>query len=282
MTKGPAAGPWGNPIRYVNRGGKGSFERSINVQRTYYLHIGQVNAALPEPLRGTSWFGYGAPDTSYLTPLWAAMTELPAFLGRGDRYGAFDRESGFWTNIYVQQMAELHYNEAIKHVRAAREPRLNMLYDVTPKLLAEAAKTYAKDPAAAINTLTQFANANAVAWQRDWLALGDLLLGKYALGHGRRPDGRLPAVVERHHRLQAADSVDGQAGRQPTFAPHSVQNAAPVSGLPHCGQALAFGSGGGIGAVGTSFGGGAAGSGGGGAIGAAELVPPAELPARPE
>jgi dipeptidase len=182
MTKGPAAGPWGDPIRYVNRGGKGSFERSINVQRTYYLHIGQVNAALPEPLRGTSWFGYGAPDTSYLTPLWAAMTELPASLGRGDRYGSFDRESGWWTNIYVQQMAELHYNEAIKHVRAAREPRLNMLYDVTPRLLAEAAKTYAKDPAAAINTLTQFANANAVAWQRDWLALGDLLLGKYALG----------------------------------------------------------------------------------------------------
>ena len=68
MTKGPAAGPWGNPIRYVNRGGKGSFERSINVQRTYYLHIAQVNASLPEPLRGTSWFGYGAPATSYLTP----------------------------------------------------------------------------------------------------------------------------------------------------------------------------------------------------------------------
>jgi dipeptidase len=182
MTKGPAAGPWGNPIRYVNRGGKGSFERSINVQRTYYLHIGQVNAALPEPLRGTSWFGYGAPDTSYLTPLWAAMTELPAFLGRGDRYGAFDRESGWWTNIYVQQMAELHYNEAIKHVRAAREPRLQMLYEVTPKLLSDAARTYAKDPMAAINTITQFATANAVAWQRDWLALGDTLLGKYALG----------------------------------------------------------------------------------------------------
>ena len=146
MTKGPAAGPWGDPIRYVNRGGKGSFERSINVQRTYYLHIGQVNAALPEPLRGTSWFGYGAPDTSYLTPLWAAMTELPAFLGRGDRYGAFDRESGWWTNIYVQQMAELHYNEAIKHVRAAREPRLQMLYEVTPKLLADGREDLREGP----------------------------------------------------------------------------------------------------------------------------------------
>jgi dipeptidase len=104
------------------------------------------------------------------------------FLGRGDRYGPFDRESGWWTNVYVQQMAELHYSEAIKHVRAAREPRLNMLYEVTPKLLAEAAVVYRHDPEAAINTLTQFASASAVAWQRDWLALGDLLLGKYALG----------------------------------------------------------------------------------------------------
>ena len=141
MTKGPAAGPWGNPIRYVNRGGKGSFERSINVQRTYYLHIGQVNASLPEPLRGTSRFGYGAAATLYLTPLWAIMDELPAFLGRGDCYGSFDRESGFWTSIYVQQMAELHYNEAIKHVRAAREPRQQMLYDVTPTMLALTARS---------------------------------------------------------------------------------------------------------------------------------------------
>jgi dipeptidase len=110
------------------------------------------------------------------------MTDLPAFLGRGERYGPFDRESAFWVNIYVQQMAELHYSEAIKHVRAARAPRQAMLYEVTPTILAEAAKTYAKDPAAALNTITQFANANAVAWQRDWLALGDLLLGKYAMG----------------------------------------------------------------------------------------------------
>ena len=74
------------------------------------------------------------------------MNDLPASLGRGDRYGTFDRESGFWTNIYVQQMAELHFNEAIKHVNAAREPRLKMLYEITPRILEMAAATYAKDP----------------------------------------------------------------------------------------------------------------------------------------
>jgi dipeptidase len=229
MTKGPAAGPWGDPIRYVNRGGKGSFERSINVQRTYYLHVGQVNASLPEPFRGTSWFAYGAPDTSYLTPLWPIMMELPASLGRGDRYGAFDRESGFWTNIYVQQMAELHYNEAIKQVRAAREPRLRMLYEVTPAILEMAARAYPKDPEGAINLLTQFGYTNAVAWQRDWLALGDTLLAKYH-GNGGRPHGRLPggggSSVRRWcgacgrraaaaRRVGRGDSAGGVAGSRP-------------------------------------------------------------------
>jgi dipeptidase len=110
------------------------------------------------------------------------MNELPASLGRGDRYGTFDRESGFWTNIYVQQMAELHYNEAIKHVRSAREPRLQMLYELTPRVLEMAARTFAQDPKHAVDLLSQFGYDHAVAWQRDWLALGDALLAKYAMG----------------------------------------------------------------------------------------------------
>ena len=111
-------------------------------------------------------------------------------------------------------MAELHFNEAIKHVNAAREPRLNMLYAVTPKVLELAAQTYAKDPKAAVNLLTQFGSANAIAWQQDWLKLGDALLGKYAMGMVDGHTGRLPAVVERGHRLSSrwSDSVDTSEG----------------------------------------------------------------------
>ncbi len=64
----------------------------------------------------------------------------------------------------------------------SREPRLQMLYQLTPKVLDMAAQAYAKDQKGAVNLLTQYASTNAVAWQRDWLALGDLLLGKYAMG----------------------------------------------------------------------------------------------------
>jgi hypothetical protein len=79
-------------------------------------------------------------------------------------------------------MAELHYSEAIKHVKAAREPRLKMLYEATPAVLQLASQMYQKDPDGAINLITQFAGSSATAWQRDWLTLGNTLLAKYAMG----------------------------------------------------------------------------------------------------
>jgi dipeptidase len=183
MSKGPAAGPWGDPLRYANSGGGGAFERSINLHRTLYLHIAQVKNWLPAPFRGISWFGYGAADTTYLTPLWPIMRDLPRFYSKGTRYEPFQRDSGWWTNSYVQQMAELHYKEASEDIHAFRAPRMQMLFAFTPKVQEMAAELYKTDRAAAINLISEFAYSNAVAWHEDWLALGDMLLGKYALGY---------------------------------------------------------------------------------------------------
>lgn len=185
MTKGPAAGPWGDPIRYANSDKLGgAWERTINMHRTCYLHIAQVKSWLADPFKGISWYGYGAPDTTYLVPLWPIMRELPAFYAKGTRYEPFQRDSGWWTNSYVQQMAELHYNLAIKDIRAFRDPKEEALFQLTPKVQEMASDLYkAGDKDAAINLIQQFAWNNAVAWQKDWLELGDQLLGKYALGY---------------------------------------------------------------------------------------------------
>ncbi len=183
LSKGPAAGPWGDPIRYANsdpRGGE--WERSINLHRTCYVHIGQTKSWLPDPFKGISWYGYGAPDSTYLTPLWPIMKSLPAFYSKGTRYEDFQRDSGWWVNTYVQQMAELRYCEAIKDIHAFRDPRLEMLYKVTPKVQELAAEIYKTDPEAAISLIHEFAYTNAVAWHEDWKKLGDMLLGKYAMG----------------------------------------------------------------------------------------------------
>jgi dipeptidase len=153
------------------------------MHRTCYVHIGETNSAYAEPFKGISWFGYGAPDTSYIVPLWPIMRELPKFYETGSRYEEFRRDSGWWVNSYVQQMAELHYNLAIQDIRNYRDPKLEVLYKVTPEVQKIATDMYETDPEAAIDFVSNYAFMNAVAWHEEWKLLGDRLLGNYALGY---------------------------------------------------------------------------------------------------
>ena len=183
LTVGPAAGPWGNPIRYANTSRTGTWERSINMHRTCYVHIGETNSAYADPFKGIAWYGYGAPDTAYMVPLWPIMRDLPKFYETGSRYEEFRRDSGWWVSSYVQQMAELHYYLAIQDIRNYRDPKLEVLYKVTPQVQAIATEMYATDPEAAIDFVSNYAYMNAVAWFEEWKLLGDRLLGQYALGY---------------------------------------------------------------------------------------------------
>ncbi|EHM13633.1 MULTISPECIES: dipeptidase [Jonquetella] len=187
LSKGPAAGPWGNPLRYANSSKENpdaTWERSINMMRTCYVHIAQVRGDLPEEVRGISWYGYGAPDTTYITPLWPIMTELPALYSIGDRFHDYDSKSGWWTCTRVQELATLHYQDARKDIHAAREPKLNALYLQT-RMIQDKAAELIKDGKRdeAINLITQFACANATDWHERWLALGDKLMQRYSLGY---------------------------------------------------------------------------------------------------
>lgn len=188
MSKGPAAGPWGNPLRYANKSKedpKADWPRTINMHRTCYLHIAQVSSdqTMPKELRGVSWYGYGAPDTAYLTPLWAVMKELPTLYTTGSRFEDFDRESGWWISTYVQQSAEMRYQDARKIIHEKRAPKMNDLYRTTPLIQKQAAELFkAGNRDAAVDMIQNFAYSNAVDWFYQWRALGDHLYGKYSLG----------------------------------------------------------------------------------------------------
>lgn len=183
MSKGAAAGPWGNPLRYPNSDPRGgAWERTINMHRTCYLMIGQTKAWLPAPIKGVVWYGYGAPDTTYLTPIWAAQKAVPKFYQVGSRYEEFRRDSGWWVNTYVQELATHKYQAAAADIKAFRQPRMDMLYTMVPVLQEKAAELYKTDPKAAINLISEFSFANAVAFHEEWKLLGDRLLAKYVFG----------------------------------------------------------------------------------------------------
>lgn len=187
LSKGIQAGPWGNPIRFANSSKKdpaADWERSVNMMRSCYVHIAQVRGDLPAEVRGISWFGYGAADTTYITPLWPVMTKLPALYGIGDRYHDYDPKSGWWVNTRVQELAGLRYQDARTEIHKARDAKLAPLYIQTPMIQDKAAEMLkAGDKKGAVELITDFAYAHAVDFNQRWLALGDRLLSKYALGY---------------------------------------------------------------------------------------------------
>ena len=188
LSKGVGAGPWGNPLRYTNKSKenpKAEWIRSFNMHRTAYVFIAQISSdtKLPKEVRGIAWYGYGAADTTYLTPLWPIMKQLPAFYQTGTRYEDFRRDSGWWVNTYVQQMADMRYQPARKVIHAARDPKLFDLYQTAPVIQQKAGELIkAGKREEAVNMITNFAYSNAVDWNQQWLKLGDHLLGRFALG----------------------------------------------------------------------------------------------------
>lgn len=178
LSRAPDSGPYGDPLVPYHK------ERSINLFRTCYIMIANVKAWLPDEAKCLVWYGYGAPDSTYIVPLWPTMTKLPELYITGNRYKEFRRDSGWWTNSYVQQVARINYQSAIKEIHAFRQPRMDAQYKLVEELQNAAAnlvKSGNKD--AAVRLLTSYACANAETWHREWLALGDDLLGTYMWGN---------------------------------------------------------------------------------------------------
>ena len=170
----PEAGPYGNPLNEYNK------ERPINLYRATYHTICNVRADLPDEAKCLVWHGYGAADSSFIVPLWASMTELPALYSTGTRYDDFNRESGWWISAYVQQTASQNYRSAIKEIYAARDDRMAEQYETVAKIQdAAAALVVAGNHDAAVELITQFACNNAQDWYDCWLKLGDSLYGTY-------------------------------------------------------------------------------------------------------
>ena len=170
----PEAGPFGNPLNEYN------VERPINMFRATYHFIANIKADMPEEVKPLLWIGWGAPDSSYMIPLWATMTKLPEQLCTGSRYGKFDRNSSWWVSSYVQTTATTNYDSAIEEIYAARDPKMAEQYETVVAMQeAAAALVAAGKNDAAVELLTNYAYNNAIDWHNYWLEFGDELYGTY-------------------------------------------------------------------------------------------------------
>ncbi|ETW10400.1 hypothetical protein, variant 1 [Aphanomyces invadans] len=119
MTKGLAAGPFGNPVRFdgPTYGIDGGWERSISMYRTMFSFVLQTNGNLPDHLGGTAWYGQGSPHGTVYIPFSCRQTAVPTSYLVG-KQSEFHPESSWWVFDFVNNWSLLRFNAINAEVRA--------------------------------------------------------------------------------------------------------------------------------------------------------------------
>jgi len=200
LTRGLAAGPYGDPNRYVGHydGNQnnvssagfvafGAWERPISVFYSGFIYINQARAWLPDPVGGVSWIGYDKPAESCLVPFYVGVTNLPKAYQVGSTM-VFDRSFAWWAFNFVANWAELKYSYMIKDIQALQAEIESKQYAMQPAIEKAAQELVPKNPALAREFLTRYCTDNANQVLEQWWVLGDRLIAKYSDGYVNAPE----------------------------------------------------------------------------------------------
>ena len=158
--------------------------RSINVPQTCYWFCSNVRADLPAETRCLVWYGHGAADTSFLTPMWPSQYELaPQYTYNSDRYSDMDLNAAWWISMFVQDIAMVNYNHAAPIIHERRDSFMVDQYTETYAVQEEATKLVeAGKVEEARQMLTDYHLKTAARNFETWIDLGWELHGDLTWG----------------------------------------------------------------------------------------------------
>ena len=195
LTRGLAAGPFGNPNRFegnaesvADKEGKltplvGEFERPLNIYRCVYSYVNQSRRDLPDIVGGVVWFGPDRPATTVLMPFYAGAEALPESVQRADIL-KLDRRS-MWTAFnYVANYSMLKYSFMAKDIRQVQARFEGSAFDKQHDLETRALALWEKgDKEGARRLLAGYSEKNAAAVLDAWWKLSEFLYVKYNDGY---------------------------------------------------------------------------------------------------
>lgn len=171
MTKGVAAGPFGNPDRYsVTTSLHGAVERSIGLFRTSQSHVIQARSWLPKEIGGIMWYAPHAAPTSVFTPFFCGVSKIAPSYANMDP-GVLNRSAAYWAYRYVANVAKINYVHMIQDIKAMQS-KLETTSDKMVATLSVKSTTMAD--------ATDKCNGNAKSIVEEWWTLPDALIVKYA------------------------------------------------------------------------------------------------------
>ena len=192
------------PMGFEYEGKEYMNERAIATQQTGFWFVGQSRGWLPDEIGGVNWFGCDDAATSYLTPIYTCITEVPESfrVGNGDMI-TYSPTSAFWMTNRVANACYKAYNIMFPTVDAEIDAWEAAMTEAVEKADAEALEIYKTAAAAPVKKirrndkarkvvdpyipvkeyLTAFSVDNAQKIFEKWVALEQLLLVKYIDGN---------------------------------------------------------------------------------------------------
>ncbi|MGB9701975.1 MAG: dipeptidase [Candidatus Kapaibacteriota bacterium] len=204
MTKGFAAGPFGNPYRWKGLTWKLStdtvnqyaWERPISTQQTAFAFVSQLRSFLPREIGGILWYGVDDTYSNVYIPLYCSITQPPKpFVGGS--IAELDLTKGFWVFNLVANLAYTKYSYIIKDIQEVQSRLENKFFEFQPAIENTAKELYKENKSLAIEYLTDYSCSQSQIVVDEWLNLWKRLVVKYNDGyindvtieHGRHPKG---------------------------------------------------------------------------------------------
>ena len=224
MTKDIGAGGNALPYRWRPMGfkhdGKSYMnERAIATQQTGFWFVGQSRGWLPDVIGGVNWFGCDDAATSYLTPIYTSINDVPECfrVGNGNML-TYSPTSAFWVTNRVANACYKAYNimfptvdaaidaweaEMEAAVAEADKAALDMYNSASKKPVKQIRRNdkaqKVVDPYAAVrNYLTAFSVDNAQKIFNKWVDLEVLLLVKFIDGNVKAQNADGSFVTNEH------------------------------------------------------------------------------------
>lgn len=192
MTKGPEAGPFGNPNRirplsWEIDSAKYSWERPISTYNTAFSFIAQLRNYLPDEIGGIAWFGVDDTYTTCYFPIYCCATNISKPFATGD-INNYSRESAWWVFNFAANYANTRYNEMVIDITDEQTQIENLFVAQQDSVESIALSTNGDER---IKFLTMYSDSMGKLVHYKWVELGDRLVTKYNDGYIKNNENKI-------------------------------------------------------------------------------------------
>jgi dipeptidase len=152
--------------------------RPVARHRGHYGMVTQLRGWLPDAIGGVYWVYLDNPKFSPYVPIYAGVQDT------ADCYKIYDPEaysdlSARWTIDFVENLANLNYQNALVDVEEVRDAFEEKLFTEQAEIEKEALRLYEQSPAAAREYLTTFSQKAMTEVPKMFIKLREKLITKY-------------------------------------------------------------------------------------------------------